>query len=230
MADPEIIVTGDGSHTLFLKGLNEHYHSIHGAVRESEHVFIGYGFKSAATGGRKELKVLEAGFGTGLNALLTFLKAEEMGVKVAYTGIDLYPLSNSIISSLNYPGIISGDGVRDWFLKIAGSGWNKVNEIKPGMQLEKISIDLREYSPIPESYDVVYFDAFAPDVQPELWTKSVLEKFARPLRPGGVFVTYSCKGKVRRDLTESGLKVRRVPGPPGKREMLQGLKPHSIPD
>lgn len=214
-----IITTADGSHSLFVPSLEEHYHSTFGAIQESMHVFIANGLLKC---NKKEPVVLEIGFGTGLNVLLTLLNRGEK--KISYYSIEKYPLTEDEYSELNYPGLLRGCPP-DLFMKIHRCKWDSPAEITSGFTLTKLHSDLtlidRNLLPVA---DLVYFDAFAPAKQPEMWTNAVFEKIAACTSPGGIFVTYCSKGEVRRKLLSLGYKVQRIPGPPGKKEMLFGQK------
>ncbi|MDR0506149.1 MAG: tRNA (5-methylaminomethyl-2-thiouridine)(34)-methyltransferase MnmD [Dysgonamonadaceae bacterium] len=210
-----IETTADGSHTLSLPEMDEHYHSVNGAVQESKHVYIEAGLKQC---GKTEINVLEMGFGTGLNALLTALEAEYHSIKVFYTGIEKYPLPQEIINQLNYKAINS-----PLFQAIHQAEWGKSELINPYFQIEKIQTDFRDYHFLGR-YDVVYYDAFAPDKQPEVWSQELFDKIFSAMNLNGVLTTYCAKGNIRRMMQCSGFTVERLPGPPGKREMLRGIK------
>jgi len=216
-----IIDTADGSHTIFLPEINEQYHSVNGAITESMYVYIdkGYLFCTAS-----EPVIFEVGFGTGLNCLLTALEAEKMQRKTRYISIEKYPLHGDIISRLNYGPIISAEAEKI-FEKIHTAEWNSEVQISPCFSVLKIEADLLwfEYR-FAQKSDVIYFDAFGPDKQPEMWTPAIFSKISGLLADGGIFVTYSAKGEVRRNLASCGLAMQRLPGPPGKFQMLRGIK------
>jgi len=215
----ELITTEDGSHTLYLPELNEHYHSIHGAVQESILVFIRNGLAFCK---EDPADIFEIGFGTGLNALLSCIHCTDNKRKVNYFSIEKYPLDNSIINSLNHSGF-AGENGGQIFKKIQNSGWGKMEVINDYFSLKKIELDLTKE--IPEGkYHIIYFDAFGPDKQPEMWTSEIFEKIASIALPGGILVTYSAKGDVKRALKLNGFKVELLPGPPGKREMIRAIK------
>lgn len=217
----QIITTSDGSHTLYLPEMDEQYHSVNGALTESEYVYIDKGFKSF-TG--KNPTVFEVGFGTGLNCLLTVLQAEKSKRPTNYISIEKYPLEKNIIKELNYGNLISSEA-RDIFNKIHNCAWNEFVNISEYFNLYKIKGDLIDIDLNPfEHCDVIYFDAFAPDKQPELWTPDIFRKIFSITSPGGLLVTYSAKGEVRRQLAACGFEMERLPGPPGKNEMLRGIK------
>ena len=219
----QLEITRDGSHTLFLPQMNEHYHSTFGAITESMHVFIRNGLYHMAD--RPEITIFEVGFGTGLNALLTAIAAIERGISVTYYAIEKYPLGKEITDTLNYPALLShGDQQpHDLFTAIHRAPWNQLSIIHDGYHLHKISGDLADFSP-EFNYDLIYFDAFAPEKQPEMWTGVIMNRLISHLNAGGIFATYCAKGAVRRMLKENGLSMERLPGPPGKREMLRGVK------
>jgi len=205
--------TADGSHTLFLPEINEHYHSINGAIQESKHVYIEAGFKQCR---KSEIHVLEMGFGTGLNALLTALEAEKQKIKVLYTGLEKFPLPQEMISQLNYSKLN-----QPLFQAIHQTEWGKSEAISPHFYLEKIQTDFRDFD-FPNKYDVIYYDAFAPDKQPEVWSQALFDKIFSAMNPRGILTTYCAKGNIRRIMQHAGFSVERIPGPPGKREMLRG--------
>jgi tRNA U34 5-methylaminomethyl-2-thiouridine-forming methyltransferase MnmC len=205
--------TADGSPTIFVPELDEHYHSVNGALQESQHVYIQAGFNQCR---KPEVRVLEFGFGTGLNALLTASEAEKSGVKVIYTGLEKYPLSQDILEKLHYQGI---DDVL--FKKIHSAEWGTVTQINTCFYLCKMQTDFMDFD-FPDLYDVIYYDAFAPDKQPEVWAQTLFDKVFAAMNPAGIFTTYCAKGEIRRMLQRAGFLVERIPGPAGKREMLRG--------
>lgn len=214
----KFIVTKDGSHTLWNEDLDETYHSRHGAVQEALHVFIETGLKHVLKE-RDEISILEVGFGTGLNAWLTLQELTELNKKAKYTGMEPYPVPAAIFSELNY----TDKGGADLFEQIHSFKWEEWNEDPSGNQIIKMQVSLEDFQ-TEEKFDLIYFDAFGPNSQPSMWQPELLEKCADLLAPGGVFVTYCCKGQVRRDLQSAGLRMEKLPGPPGKREMLRGTK------
>ncbi|NDV80661.1 tRNA (5-methylaminomethyl-2-thiouridine)(34)-methyltransferase MnmD [Bacteroides sp. 51] len=207
--------TDDGSATLYVPEMNEHYHSVKGARTESQHIFIDMGLKHVQTA---QPHVLEIGFGTGLNAYLTLLAANETGKKVHYTGLELYPLEWDMIAELNY----SDDPL---FKQIHTAAWEEEVEISPNFTLQKKKTDFTTIHKEnhPHRYDVVYFDAFAPEKQPEMWEQQLFNHIYSITNSGGVLTTYCAKGSIRRMLQAAGFVVERLPGPPGgKREILRG--------
>ncbi|MCF8364932.1 MAG: tRNA (5-methylaminomethyl-2-thiouridine)(34)-methyltransferase MnmD [Bacteroidales bacterium] len=217
----EIRKTLDGSHTLFVPELNEHYHSSFGAVQESLHVFIEAGLRIIQK--RQEvINVLEVGFGTGLNALLTAIHS--FGHVIYYTGVEAFPLDWEITKKLNYPAFLDYANSGAIFSKIHHAGWEQEYTITKNFTLLKIKAKMENFVPETNTYDLVYFDAFAPEVQPELWTKEVFGKLHNALTRGGLLLTYSSKGLVKQNLRASGFEVKRIAGPPGKRHMLRAVK------
>ena len=215
----EIITTADGSKTIYLPEWNETYHSKHGAVQEAKHVYIEAGLKYCHNlTNKKSLNILEIGFGTGLNAFLSAIYAKRNKIKLNYHAIEKYPLSTQLVNSVNYAQELEIDNLM--FNKMHNMAWEKLIEIHNCFSLKKIEVDLHLFES-QENFDVVFFDAFGPRVQPELWAKQILEKLYNMMTKNGVLVTYSCKGSVRRDLQSIGFKVVKIPGPPGKREMLR---------
>lgn len=219
----EIIVTDDGSNSLYVTELDETYHSTHGAIQESQHVFVEAGFKFICkeVNSNSALKIFEVGLGTGLNALLTALAARKLSKTVFYTGIELHPLTNNIISQLNYVDLT--EEPENLFDSIHAAAWESQERISNYFQLKKIQDSFITYEP-KERYNLIYFDAFAPAKQSELWDYSILEKCYNMLEDEGVFVTYSAKGQLKRDLKSIGFKVETLPGPPGKFQMVRATK------
>jgi tRNA U34 5-methylaminomethyl-2-thiouridine-forming methyltransferase MnmC len=219
----EIIFSGDGSHTLYLPELKEHYHSVFGAVNESRHIFIDAGLNHIAHKSGK-INILEIGFGTGLNALLTFIEAEQKCLEIDYSAIELFPLKESVFSQLNYTEYIQYQDIKGIFLKLHQSAWEKRNLLSDHFSLVKMKTSIENYLPGNQYFDLIYFDAFGPDVQPEMWTSQVFKKMASGLKKDGILVTYSTKGTVKRNLKEAGFSIEKLPGPPGKREILRAMK------
>jgi len=216
---PEIVITGDGSQTLYVKELDEHYHSTYGAITESRHVFIEAGFLFL---NRDPVKVLEIGFGTGLNTYLTLIEADRSEITVDYCGIEKYPHHPEVIADLNYPDHFN-DKYSNSFRLIHEGPWNKSFFLSESFTLKKVKEDIAIW-PIDDTFDIVYFDAFAPGKQPELWTPEIFSKIFEALSPGGVITTYASKGDVRRALSSVGFQTEKLQGPPGKREMLRARK------
>ncbi len=214
----QIIKTKDGSHTIRDHSLNETYHSIHGSVREAQHVFIKSGLEYI---NKKELNIFEVGFGTGLNACLTFIESQKRQLNIRYDTIEKYPLNNSILDKLNFSNTIS----KKLFNKIHKLVWNIDHQIHPNFQLKKIRDDLIQYKfNQPYNYDLIFFDAFAPNKQAEMWTENIFQKIFDSMPNNGTLVTYCAKGSVKRTLKSVGFIVEAIPGPPGKREMIRATK------
>jgi tRNA U34 5-methylaminomethyl-2-thiouridine-forming methyltransferase MnmC len=227
---PEIVRTDDGSDTLYQRELNQHYHSTFGAVQESRHIFIETGFLhvidtlgTAINLNKTCLRILEIGFGTGLNALLTLAEAEKLGIKVHYSTLEAFPLKEDSWKQLNYPHLFGSIDVTAIFAKLHLAAWNKDEVITPHFTLHKIHGNLETFCPA-GVYQLIYFDAFGPDAQPELWTEQIFFKLANALTSRGIFVTYSVKGSVVRALRAAGLQTEKLAGPPGKRHILRASK------
>ncbi|MDX1284274.1 MAG: tRNA (5-methylaminomethyl-2-thiouridine)(34)-methyltransferase MnmD [Draconibacterium sp.] len=219
--DLQIIKTADGSPTLFVPELEEQYHSINGAITESEYVFLekGYNFHLS-----RSPVVFEVGFGTGLNCLLTALSAIQNKRFTKFYSIEKYPVPEKIIFELDYGKYVS-EFARSIFNQIISCSWNKAVEINPYFELVKIKADLTNFDySIIQTPDIIFFDSFGPDKQPGMWTKEIFTKIYNACKTNSVFVTYSAKGEVRRNLTSVGFVVERLPGPPGKKQMLRGIK------
>jgi len=219
-----IIQTDDGSHTLKVDALNEHYHSTFGAVAESRHVFIEAGLHKKLEEKPDELTILEIGFGTGLNALLTVLDPAVGGKKINYFGVEAYPLEESLWTELNYPDVIGDERACEIYNTIHKCEWGSEQEISTGFMLIKVQQTFQEYQHRGTSLDLIYFDAFGPDVQAELWTEDIFRKIANFTSKDGLLVTYSCKGSVKRALKAAGFVLEKIPGPKGKREMIRAKK------
>ena len=212
--------TADGSYTLYVPELDEHYHSVKGALTESQHIFIDMGLKHSTV---PSPRILEIGLGTGLNCFLTLLTAEETERHIHYTGIERYPLDMETISKLDYASLIHKGHETD-YLAIHQTPWEKDVELSPWFTLHKLEGDFTCYT-FDKGYDIIYFDTFAPEKQPEMWEQSLFDKLYHVLNEGGILTTYCAKGVVRRMLQTAGFKVERLPGPPGgKREILRATK------
>ncbi|MDR2809013.1 MAG: tRNA (5-methylaminomethyl-2-thiouridine)(34)-methyltransferase MnmD [Tannerellaceae bacterium] len=216
-ANREIQQTADGSLTLFVPEINEHYHSVNGAIQESDYVFITAGFHQVT---KERIRILEIGFGTGLNVLLTLLEAEKMKKSfVEYHAVELYPLPDEIINALNYEEQVCPTR-KGLFAALHAAPWDTPVGITKHFVLHKIKGDSNCCS-LPASVDLVYFDAFAPDKQPEMWNQKIFDTLHECMADGGILTTYCAKGSVRRMMEKAGYSVERIPGPPGKREMLR---------
>jgi tRNA U34 5-methylaminomethyl-2-thiouridine-forming methyltransferase MnmC len=215
------IVTRDGSHSLLNESLNEPYHSYHGALRESQYVFIEMGFKKCEH--LPHLNIFEMGFGTGLNVLLSCLQVLHAKTHIHYTSIETLPLPSTIYTALNYPQLLEQKESEALFAAIHSSDWEKDVALLPNFILHKKQCSMQDFS-FSSNIDLVYYDAFGPVVQAELWEMSIFEKIYDAMNTNAVFVTYCAKGQLRRDLQHIGFNVERLAGPPGKREMLRATK------
>lgn len=215
-----IVCTADGSHTLESSIGGECYHSINGALQEAMHVFIDAGLKAVAV---NPLNILEVGFGTGLNALLTLLKAEQMACSVYYEAIEKYPIGVDVAAKLNYCSLLNVDEEK-YFKPLYASGWDRGVAISDSFVLKKCRADILSFIPSRADFHLVYFDAFSADSQPELWSVDVFAAIYRHLQKGGILVTYSSKGLVKRNLRSAGFTVKRLEGAKGKRHMLRATK------
>lgn len=219
-------LTDDGSHTLYMQEMDECYHSTKGAIQESQHVFIHAGLMKCE---KNEIRVLEIGFGTGLNALLTLLNSTDMRqgkhVKINYMAVELYPVPFEQAVALNYPELLpdASRDVRAVFEQMHAASWNETIEIDEHFALTKLKTDFTGTN-FDALFDVIYFDAFSPEKQPEMWRENMFEKLYRHAAQGAVLTTYCAKGVVRRTIQAVGFTVERLPGPPGKREMLRAIK------
>lgn len=221
----EIIDTGDGSKTIYLPDWNEHYHSKHGAVQEARHVFIKTGFQHLINQHLpEEVSILEIGFGTGLNALISFFEAEANKVRVNYTGVEAYPVAAEELAALDYSGVLSEEKASEVFKNLHEAPWEMEVEISAFFSLQKQKKFFSEIT-AENAFELIYFDAFGPRVQPELWSEEVFKNMFFALKRKGILVTYSAKGDVRRSMQSAGFEVERLAGPPGKREMLRATKP-----
>lgn len=217
----QIITTADGSSTLFVPELNEHYHSTFGAIQESKHIFIEHGVKSIWKD-LPHVTILEIGFGTGLNALLMWVEALSHQKSVRYWSVETDPLSAEEIHQLNYPQQLGQ--YSSLFSELHLAPWNEEMQLDSFFQIKKIEAAIERLILPNHFFDAIYFDAFGPDVQPELWTEYIFTKLNSTLKKGGILVTYSAKGSVRRALKSAGFNVEKLPGPPGKREITMAIK------
>lgn len=220
----ESIITEDGSSTIHVPFLKETYHSRYGALTESVHVYIEKAlYERISFQDLKEVNVLEVGFGTGLNALLTIIGCQKKEIKLNYIGIEPKPLDNQVIGSLNYTEILSHPQAKTWFDWLHESEWNEPIT-KEGITIEKKKMGIESFKS-EVMFDVVYFDAFAPEKHPEIWTIEIYKSLFSMMNEGGILTTYCAKGKVKRELLGSGFMVENLSGPPGKREMTRATKP-----
>jgi len=215
----ELRLTEDGSHTIFVHELDEPYHSIHGAIQESEHVFLKHGLRTIS---KDSIRILEIGFGTGLNALLTLAEVGKTGKKVHYHAVEKYPLEEREYSAINFEQFIAGPSAGS-LIGLHEARWGETSRLSPDFTLFKEKSDFRSMEP-EGPFDLVYYDAFDPQKQPRLWKEEIFRKISEMVVSGGVLVTYTVKGSVRRALISCDFKVEKVPGPPGKREMTRAIR------
>jgi len=220
----KIVLTDDGSCSIFSLEVNQYYHSHFGALQESMHIFIESGLCSGMLSHLKNISVLEIGFGTGLNALLTYFKANELQKKIYYEALELYPLVPQEVAQLNYPAILPYFYVKEMFAALHNPSWNTKQTIDENFTIQKRHTSAVNASYTPDTFDLVYFDAFSPEAQQELWTSEVFEPIYAAMKNGGILLTYCTKGSVKNTLKEIGFQIEKLPGPVGKREILRGLK------
>ncbi|MEM8847130.1 MAG: tRNA (5-methylaminomethyl-2-thiouridine)(34)-methyltransferase MnmD [Bacteroidota bacterium] len=220
-----IIETADGSKTIQLEEWQEQYHSKHGAVQEAYHVFIKHGLEHA---NHDNLNILEIGFGTGLNALITLIESKKKDISIQYVGVEQFPVFLEEVQQLDYVSSLSAEAFKSEFNTMHQCAWEKKNALSKNFILTKQKKDFRDITER-DLFNLIYFDAFGPRVQPELWTEQIFQIMYSALKTEGILVTYSAKGSVRRAMQAVGFQVERLEGPPGKREMLRGTKTVSIP-
>lgn len=226
LGQPElrVVATEDGSPTLYNATLGEHYHSVHGAVQESRHIFVEMGLRHRLGQARGEwLRVLEVGFGSGLNALLTLEVSQREGIRIDYTSLELYPLDQAVYSKLRFP--LDWHEADSYVQALHQAPWGKAQMLEgaEGFRLDKRQCRAEQFEG-EGGYDLIYFDAFSPETQPELWSEELFRRLYAQAREGAVLTTYCAKGEVRRRLGRAGWLVERLPGPPGKREILRATK------
>lgn len=219
MITRELQLTADGSHTLFIPEMDEHYHSVNGAIQESRHVFISAGLNEVH---QSDIRILEIGFGTGLNAFLTLQEAAQQKKQICYYSFERYPLDEALTSHLNYAQQIPGSN-ESLFRELHRAAWDEPVNITTGFTLHKRLGDSNTEK-LPTEIDLIYFDAFAPEKQPEMWSQEIFDKLYNITTQNGILTTYCAKGVVRRMMQKAGYTVERIPGPLGKREMLRARK------
>lgn len=219
---PRLVITEDGSTSIFIEEFNEHFHSIHGAIQESMHVFINAGLQYKSSG-QAELSILEIGFGSGLNALLTCIEAITHGINIQYTAVEKYPLDPEYYKKLNYCTLLEQENCTSHYTSIYSFPWEKEYAVAPGFHLLKLECDI-QHMEFADQFDIIYFDAFAPAAQPELWSTAIFTSMYNALKVGGVLVTYCAKGEVKRTMKQVGFNIEALPGPKGKREMTRAVK------
>jgi len=220
----KIITTADGSKTIQIEEWNEQYHSVHGAIQEANHVYIKHGllfYSELVSEPNPEIFVLEIGFGTGLNALLTLLQAEKQNLSIIYNGVEAFPVASEEVEQLNYSSELKIDSSK--FSMIHSCSWGQLHHISNQFALKKQQKFFKDISE-ENIYNIIYFDAFGARVQPELWSKDIFKIMHKALKPNGVLTTYAAIGEVRRTLQSLGFEVERLQGPPGKRHMIRATK------
>jgi tRNA U34 5-methylaminomethyl-2-thiouridine-forming methyltransferase MnmC len=219
----EHVLTADGSSTLKLSLMNEQFHSMHGAIQESELVYIKNGLDYCT---QEDIKILEIGFGTGLNCLLTFTKNEsvERPKNIDYTGIEPFPIDKMLLNQLNYKQLINTNSDSDVFKEIHTNINCQQVTISKYFTLNRSTHKIQEFIGNNHHFDVIYFDAFGPSIQPDMWTISIFDQMYKLLKTGGILVTYCAKGEVKRNLKAVGFNIENLPGPPGKREITRAIK------
>lgn len=223
MEEREIIITADGSVTIAIPQLHVTYHSKHGAIQESMHVFIEAGLKPLLHQ-QETINLFEMGFGTGLNALLSLIEAEKHQQKINYQAVEAFPLEKEIVGGLNYCEQLHQPQLKPLFEQLHASPWNQSINLTPWFTLQKDHTTLFNLSTA-QLFNLIYYDAFAPNAQPELWTVDAFTQLFNMLTAGGILVTYCSKGDVRRAMQAAGFSIEKIPGPPGKREMVRARKP-----
>ncbi len=222
---PEIMITEDGSRTLYFPSLDESYHSFHGALAETMHIFINAGLRFVASQ-TSSITLFEMGFGTGLNALMTFMETRSLGIaQVHYVSVEAYPVERAVCRALDYPSLMTAQDAGAVFEKMHALPWGTPAPVSPHFMLHKIEASMEAVELEKEHFDLVYYDAFAPNLQPELWSEALFRRVYGAMRPGAVLVTYSAKGAVKRALRGAGFSLESLPGPKGKREITRASRP-----
>ncbi|TRX37529.1 tRNA (5-methylaminomethyl-2-thiouridine)(34)-methyltransferase MnmD [Flavobacterium restrictum] len=216
----EIIQTLDGSTTIHLPEWNESYHSKHGAIQEAKHVFIKNGLSLLPN---HSVSILEIGFGTGLNAFITFLEAQKFNQTINYVGVEAYPVAPNEVLEMNYVAELEAENQKSIFEKMHTCLWEKPTPLNETFTITKRKQFFDEIEDIPQ-FDLIYFDAFGYRVQPELWSTAIFKKMYTALKPNGILVTYAARGVIKRSMIEVGFTVEKLPGAPGKREMFRARK------
>lgn len=222
----EIIATADGSPSIYVPELKETYHSRHGAQTESTYVFIEKGLQywQEKNPNTDPVRILEVGFGTGLNAFLTYAYAQENQKPIFYETLEKFPLDINLLQAMDFDAFFGSEVSQQYFWPLHQSAWQATSKLDSFFEFSKREDDFLNYSSS-QTFDLIFYDAFGAHAQPDLWTEEAMSKAASLLRPDGVWVSYCAKGSVRRALEASGLVAERLPGPPGKREMLRATKP-----
>ncbi|MGV3460957.1 MAG: tRNA (5-methylaminomethyl-2-thiouridine)(34)-methyltransferase MnmD [Flavobacterium sp.] len=216
----EIIKTADGSVTIHIPEMQESYHSKFGAIQEAQHVYIQNGL---ALFEGSDINILECGFGTGLNAFITFLEAQKTGQQINYTGVEAYPVSEEEVVQLNYVDELNARDYAEFFVKMHGAPWQTEVKVSANFTLTKKKMHFQKIDDV-GMYDLVYYDAFGYHAQPELWGEEIFRKMYTALKPNGILITYACRTVIKKAMEAAGFSVKKLPGPPGKREILQATK------
>ena len=216
----EIIQTRDGSTTIQILDWDECYHSRFGAIQEAQHVFIKNGLSLFEN---QAVSILEIGFGTGLNAFITFLESEKLNQHINYVGVEGYPISSNEVASMNYVSELDAEAYRSIFEKLHECSWEEQHQLRTDFLFSKRNQFFETIDDV-QQFDLIYFDAFGYDKQPELWTASIFQKMFTALKPNGVLVTYAARGIIKRNMIEAGFSVEKLQGAPGKREMFRARK------
>lgn len=216
-----VITTSDGSTSIKIEDWGETYHSIHGAIQEAKHVYINNGFERIQ---KDKLRILEMGFGTGLNAFLTLVEARDVNKKVEYHSVEAYPVTEQEMKALSFTALYSQEEDEAMFQKMHYGEWDVLNKISDDFSLYKMHSKFEDMLLTAGYFDLVYFDVFGYQFQPDLWSVDIFQKVYDALGEGGVLVTYACRGPIKRAMKEVGFRTEKVPGPPGKREMLVAFK------
>lgn len=214
----KIITTLDGSTTVYLEDVNESYHSQNGAIQEAQHVFIKNGLDLVT---KSELAILEIGFGTGLNAFISLLEAEKRNQKIRYVGVEAYPVANEEVIQLNYAAQLNASS--SLFLKLHANSWNEFHDLTEFFSLNKRQQFFNDITD-ENVFDLIYFDAFGFPTQPDLWSEIIFKKMFLALKPKGILVTYACRTIIKNNMIAAGFTIEKLPGAPGKREMLRATK------
>lgn len=222
----ELFETADGSHSLFSGQYGVSYHSRHGAIQETQHVFINAALRLKALT-QQNIHILEIGFGTGLNAYMTLLEATKRNLNIQYTAIEAYPISYQQANDLNYSELLKKEAYQSLFLKMHADNWEELQQLTDHFQFIKFQKKFEDLT-FENQFDIIYFDAFAPNSQPELWEADVLSIMYKALKKEGVLVTYCAKGVVKRTLKAIGFQIEALKGPPGKREMTRAIKSYEL--
>jgi len=217
----EVIETADGSKTIRIIELDENYHSSHGALQEALHVFIKNGLLEFKD--KPQISIFEMGFGTGLNSFLSAIKAAELNLKIQYSGVEAFPVNEEELIQLEYAKLVGDENI-DLYTKLHSVPWGEFSTISEHFTLKKIQSELQILELEVESFDIIYYDAFGPRAQEEMWSVELFQKMYDSLKTGGFLVTYCAKGQVKRNMKAVGFTIEPLPGPPGKREMTRAWK------